>query len=793
MPNFNTLALKILSDKYFAAGETTPEQLFMRVAKSVAFIDALWRSVELGQSTYVTPLSIELLRYTLSEQCIQVKDQKKFLQKVEEHKLTKTYEALVDKGMDISTNEQSMKIFDEFFDRKVEEYYTSMMDMDFMPGTPTLINIGRPIGMLSSCFYLEIDDSMTDIFEKVKDVALISKAGGGVGLGISKLRPEGTPVGDTNGTSSGPISFLKVFNETGNQVQQGGIRRAALIATMRVSHPDIMKFITCKAEEGVLQNFNLSVIVDNEFMEAVSKNTEYRLWHPACKEDKIIDAQIIWNKLIEMAHKNGEPGIIFRNRTQKDDVFNNKFGDLGVNPCGEINLLPYESCNLGAINLGNMMAEIPSPTYDGQLNGTLDEQKLREAVRMGITFLDNIIEINKFPLEQIQEWTEKTRRLGLGVMGLHDLMLKLKIKYGSDESISLISQIYSIIKSEASYQSTLLGETRGVPYTISEYAEPLHKCMRNAGLLAAQPTGTVAMICNQASSGIEPVFQFEYGRKDSYGKHEIQHFIKQQYGENLPPYAVTALDIPAQTHVEVQAALQKFIDNAISKTVNLPNDATIENVAATYTLAYESNCKSITVYRSGSRKEEVLSTIGKNQPVVPVEKIEQISQRMVRDRPRVLFGATTRINTPGGKAYITVNEDDDGVREVFVHISKAGSETNTHVEAEGRLISNSLKYRVPPNDIIGHLKGHKSNPILDCGKSIKSVPDAVAIAMQEYLDSYEGFSTYIEEEVAKIAQNTPINTDLHEISGELCPECGEVLYMAGGCTECTSCGFSRCG
>jgi len=298
------------------------------------------------------------------------------------------------------------------------------------------------------------------------------------------------------------------------------------------------------------------------------------------------------------------------------------------------------------------------------------------------------------------------------------------------------------------------------------------------------------MICNQTSSGIEPVFQFEYGRKDSYGEHEIKHFIKKMFPDTLPDYAVTALEISPQRHVDVQAALQKYIDNSISKTVNLPNNATQKDVAFIIKHAHESGCKSVTMYRSGSRKEEVLSE--KKDVCEEVQDSAINPPERFRERPRVLFGATTRINTPGGKAYITVNEDKEGAREVFVHISKAGSEINTHVESEGRLISNSLKYRVPPEQLIQHMEGHKSNPIMDGGIMVRSVPDAVATVMREYMVYYEGFSDYIEEGVAKTAAARTV-IDHKAISGEICPECGEVLYMAGGCTECASCGFSRCG
>jgi ribonucleoside-diphosphate reductase alpha chain len=298
------------------------------------------------------------------------------------------------------------------------------------------------------------------------------------------------------------------------------------------------------------------------------------------------------------------------------------------------------------------------------------------------------------------------------------------------------------------------------------------------------------MICNQASTGVEPIFQWSYKRNDSYGTHDIKHFLLEELDEEgLPDYALTALQIPPEDHVKVQAQIQQYIDSSISKTVNLPKTATKEDVDKVFKQAHESKCKSITVYRSGSRKTEVLVKDKKDAEAAPVsaasEKIDKL-----RYRERVLFGATIKVNTPGGKAYITVNEDDIGIREVFIHVSKAGSEVTTHVEAEGRLISNALKYGIPAGQMISHLAGHKSNPIFDNGRSIKSVPDAVAQAMQEYIDNYEGFSEFIETE---LKPEQTITAPEGEISGELCPDCGEVLYMASNCTQCRSCGFSQCG
>jgi len=460
-------------------------------------------------------------------------------------------------------------------------------------------------------------------------------------------------------------------------------------------------------------------------------------------------------------------------------TFNGKSSQVFVNTkqCGEQGLLPYESCNLGAINLGKCWYY-----SEADKGNVIDYEKIERLTGLGVRFLDNVIDINHFPLQEIEEWTLKTRRMGLGTMGLHDLMLRKEIRYGSDESLTLIDNVYGKIAQKSNRVSAELGAQRGIPDDLKEIGR------RNSGLLTIQPTGTVSIICNQASSGVEPVFQWEFTRKDSYGTHEMKHFMREEFPDKMPDYAVTALEIPPEEHVRIQAQIQRYIDSSISKTVNLPNNATRDQVSNVFQLAYKTKCKSITIYRSGSRQTEVL--IQAKEATPEPEEAPKADKRLTpRFRNPVLFGATFKINTPGGKAYITINEDDDGLREVFVHISKAGSEIGTHVEAEGRLISNSLKHWLPPTTLISHLAGHKSNPIFDSGRAVKSVPDAVAIVMQEYLDRYEGFSEFIDKEPNKPIDNPKLSG---EISGELCPDCGEILYHASGCNECY-CGFSRCG
>lgn len=762
MTKLNEHARRILKPKYYAADEKDPDDLFSRIARVCSMpdvLDAMITKKDEGKIHAPTELRKVFSQY---EEVYERLLKRRHILGVSETQRDK-----ID-----AVEEAAHKLWRE----ATKKYFDAMSNLDFMPGTPTLINAGRT-GMLSSCFFIRVGDSMEGIFDTVKQVALISKAGGGVGLDLSDLRPSGAPVGTTAGTSSGPVSFMEVFDATGETVKQGGVRRAALLAALRVDHPDILKFISCKATEGDFTNFNISVLINDKFIEAVEDNDVIELWHNKSQERSKIEARKIWDKLIEFMHKNGEPGVIFMDTVRRGDIFSGKFGELGPNPCGEQLLIDYESCNLGAINLGNFVTDISA---DGG-ECIIDRARLEKTVRLGIRFLDNVVDINKYPLPEITDVTLMTRKIGLGFMGLHDLLLKLKIAYGSEECFGFLDSILADIRKWANDESVKLGEQRGIPKVLKEIGVN----RRNSGILTCQPTGTVSLICNQASSGIEPVFEWEYTRQDTHGTHNVVHFIKETFGENPPPYAKTAAEIPPESHVKVQAKIQSHIDSSISKTLILPKAAELDDVAKIIKLAHSEGCKSITIYRKGSRQKEVLvskENVQSNDPV----KLKP------RGRPRVLFGATYKSPTPAGKAYITVNEDKEGTREVFIHISKAGSEIGSHVEAEGRLISNSLKFRIPVESVVGHLKNQKSNPVWEHGRSVKSVPDAVAKVVEDYISNYEGFSDFIPDEfTAEEVKEDDI--PMSELSGELCPECGEVLYIEGGCDVCKSCGYGSCG
>lgn len=735
---------EILAKKYYIDGETCPEDLFRRVAKVVSIPDVIDYFIEDEK----LPENIAYLS--------------------EDPFGTLFYRGVGRRNLDISVGRFiRQEQFENVWKELQEKYYKAFCELDLVPASPVLMNAGN-VGMLSSCFFIRIKDSMSDIFEVVKQVALISKKGGGVGLDFSDLRPKGSDVCGTKGTSSGPISFMKVFNTTGSTVEQGGRRRGALMATLRVDHPDILEFIDCKRKEGDLSNFNISVLISDTFMNAVKNKEKIDLWHPKA-ETKQIRAREIWEKLIKSAYRNGEPGIIFDDTVNKADVFSNKFGRLGCNPCSELNLLNYESCILAAINLSNHI-----------INEKIDYEKLRENTKLGIRLLDNIVDLNEYPLFEVEKMSLMTRKIGLGSMGLHDMMLKMKIKYGSSESVDLIEDVYSTIKNTAEEYSEHLGTVRGIPEELSK----LGIKRRNSGLLTVQPTGTVSCIAG-CSSGIEPVFQWEYARKDSYGEHTIKHFILDLPEKRIPNYAVTAMQITPEEHLLIQSEVQKYIDSSISKTLNLPNNASIADVTSIYKNAYAFGCKSVTVYRSGSREEEVLQLKEDSKEKI----IKEPEPKPIRIRPKILFGATLKLNTPEGPLYITINEDEYGIREALLSISKAGSSVSTYNASLGRLISNNLQYHAPVESIIQHLIDQKSSPIFSEGETIKSVPDAVAKALKLYRDNIEGFSEYLPSDISSVNAD-----DIHDkYSGDMCPECGENMRMEGGCCLCSNCGYSKCG
>lgn len=686
------------------------------------------------------------------------------------------------------------------------DFYNMISNLEFLPNSPTLMNAGRELGQLSACFVLPISDSMDSIFETIKHTALIHKSGGGTGFAFSRLRPANDVVQSTNGVSSGPITFMDVFNSATEAIKQGGTRRGANMGCLRVDHPDILDFITCKKDNDRLTNFNISVLLTETFMQAVERNKDYDLLNPRTgKVVKSLAARKVFDLIINMAWSNGEPGIIFIDRINRDNPTPH-IGDIeSTNPCGEQPLLPYESCNLGSINLARMLT-----VDDGHL--TVNYDRLRDVVHSSVRFLDNVIDANKYPIKKIAQITRGNRKIGLGVMGFADLLIQLGIPYDSEEGIQTAEQVMSFISEEARRMSTELAEERGVfpnfEGSIFDTRDALK--VRNATVTTIAPTGTLSII-GSCSSGVEPLFAISYVRRVMDGAELVEvnpYFEKiarerEFYNEQLMreiaergsvrgldgvPLDVqrvfgTALDIAPVWHIRMQAAFQRFTDNAVSKTVNFPENATPDDVREVYTLAYKEGCKGCTIYRYGSREAQVLSFSGSgtNAADAPAKEIN----RAPRPRPMRTYGSTERINTGCGNLYVTINEDEYGLCEVFTAMGKAGGCAASQLEATGRLISIALRAGIAPKSLIKHLRGIRCpSPAWGSGGSVLSCADAIGIALERYMNA---------KETGEISDGISKTTDKLDNLMGACPDCGGTIEHESGCVVCRLCGFSRCG
>ncbi|MEM0147958.1 MAG: adenosylcobalamin-dependent ribonucleoside-diphosphate reductase [Candidatus Micrarchaeaceae archaeon] len=541
----------------------------------------------------------------------------------------------------IASVEKKYNKSDSEVNETAQQFYDGMVSFKFMPNSPTLMNAGTKLGQLSACFVLPIEDSIEEIFDAIKNMAIIQKSGGGTGFSFSRLRPANDIVHGTSGVASGPISFLKIFNEATEQIKQGGKRRGANMGVLRVDHPDILDFIMAKENEGALRNFNLSIGITDKFMKSLENGKEYEIINPRTnKAVGKLNAKAVWNLLITMAWKTGDPGIIFLDRM--NSTYSNpvpKYGPIeSTNPCGEQPLYPYDSCNLASINLAKM-----TKTIDHHYEVDWDE--LERIVKLATRFLDDVIDANKFPIPEIEKVTKAIRRIGLGVMGWADLLIKLGIRYDSNEALLLAEKIMSFITNKAREESEILATERGPfpEFENSIWHNLGYKPLRNSTVTTIAPTGTISIIAGGASQGIEPIFSVVYTRnvKESLGSNLIEidneferysidynfyseELMKKLAGrvsiqdvEEIPNEVkrlfVTAWDISPEAHVKMQAAFQKYTDNAVSKTINLPNYATPEDVEKAYFLAYKLGCKGITVYRDGSKKVQVLQSIDEHK------------------------------------------------------------------------------------------------------------------------------------------------------------------------------------
>jgi len=682
------------------------------------------------------------------------------------------------------------------------EFYEPMGKLEFLPNSPTLMNAGRELQQLSACFVLPIEDSMDSIFEAIKNTALIHKSGGGTGFSFSRIRPKKDVVKTTQGISSGPISFMTVFDAATETVKQGGTRRGANMGILRVDHPDILEFITAKEDTERLNNFNLSVGLSEGFMKAVKSGSDYPLINPRNKKVvKRLDARAVFNKIVETAWKSAEPGIVFLDRLNKDNPTPTLGKIESTNPCGEQPLLPYESCNLGSINLSKMVRY-----KDGK--ALIDYPHLAKVVKLAVRFLDDVIDANHFPSPQIKKATLANRKIGLGVMGFADMLIKLSIPYNSDRALEVAEEVMEFINNESKKASHELAEERG-PFPNFEKSiwvnSPWGK-LRNATTTTIAPTGTLSIIAT-CSSGTEPLYAISYIRQHILDDDKMVEvnpiFIETAKGEgfhseellqeigkhgslkelsgvpqHIKKLFVTAYDISPEWHIRMQAAFQKHVDNAVSKTVNFPRQATPQDIEKAYLLAYKEGCKGVTIYRDGSR-EGVLTT-GKSAE----EKKPPRGKITPRPRPYQTRGATQKTGTGCGNLYVTINEDDQGPNEIFALMGKSGGCAASQAEATGRLVSLALRSGVDIEVIIEQLRGIRCpSPLWSDGNIILSCSDAIAKALERYHQSKAG----------KVTQK--MVTGQKNFTGICpeCPECGSLLEFGEGCVTCRHCGYTRCG
>lgn len=704
-------------------------------------------------------------------------------------------------------------------------FYNMMVRKEFLPNSPTLMNAGRELGQLSACFVLPVEDDMESIFDAVKNTALIHKSGGGTGFSFSRIRPSKDIVLSTKGVSSGPISFMTVFDRATETVKQGGVRRGANMAVLRVDHPDIEEFITVKQDMTQLNNFNLSVAVTNKFVDALENGKSYDLINPRTGEKvESLPAQQVFDRIVKSAWKSGEPGMIFIDRINSSNPTPHIAQIEATNPCGEQPLLPYEACNLGSINVSKMimLTENDDEVYE------MDWLKLEKTIEHAIRFLDDVIEVNRYPLEEIAERVKGNRKVGLGLMGFADLLFKMKIPYDSEEALDFAQDLMSFISSRAKRTSIELAEERGAfpNFKGSTYDTNGEASMRNATVTTIAPTGSISILAN-CSSGIEPVFALAYIRKNLLDEGDELHELVPDFAkagkekgffstetfatvaekgscrgidaipEEIQRIFLTAHDVSPANHVRMQAAFQKFTDNAVSKTVNLPESSSEENIAEVFKLANRLGCKGVTVYRDKSRDKQVLNlTTGKTG-----EQQATVDETGISPRPRPEFtaGITRRIKSGCGNLYVTINEDSSGPMEIFTQMGKAGGCAASQAEAISRLVSLALRSHVKPEAIIKELKGISCHRVVwQSGSRILSCADAIGKTIEWHMGQKEKLQTGDEPKPVEELNFSPSKDiqldDELQIHAGACPSCGGPLKYESGCVSCgLNCGYSECG
>ena len=714
-----------------------------------------------------------------------------------------------------------------------DNFYKAMRRLELLPNSPTLMNAGRELQQLSACFVLPVEDSLDEIFNKVKQTALIHKSGGGTGFSFSRLRPEGDVVGSTGGVASGPVSFIRAFDTATDVVKQGGTRRGANMGILDVIHPDIIRFIRSKEDGQTLVNFNISVGVNADFMEKVKRDESYDLVNP--RTGKVTgqqNAREVFELLAEMAWKTGDPGLVFLDVINRDNP-NPQLGKIeSTNPCGEQPLLPHESCNLASINLARMVRFV-----EGDV--AVDWERLGETVQAAVHMLDNVIDMNKYPIPEIAEMSKKTRRIGLGVMGFADFLVQMAVPYDSPEALEIAERVMRFIREQTHRASTALAQERGPfpawegsVYNGNDGGEV--RLMRNSAPTTIAPTGTISIIAG-ASSGIEPLFALGYVRnvmdntrlvesnpffeavaryEGFYSEELIEEIAQTGTLENLnvPQWVKevfrTSHDISPEWHVRMQGAAQAHTDNAVSKTINFPHTATVEDVSKAYMLAYELGCKGITVYRDGSKDGQVLSTGDSGQAK---EETAAMVHATPRSRPQKIQGVTERVRTGHGNMYVTINFDENNRPfEVFGNLGKAGGCDSAQLEAISRLVSLALRSGIDPSAVLEQLRGITCCPAWDDGTLVRSGPDAVALALERQTYGSDSRAVHHGEAVQmafapEVVHNGNGNGNGHsqgngngqptgsvQLTGRRCPDCNTPVVYQEGCLMCISCGWNKC-
>ena len=781
------------------------------------------------------------------------------------------------------------------------EFYRLLTSKKFFPNSPTFTGAGTPLGQLAACFVLPITDDMgrdgAGIFQTLRDAALIQQTGGGNGFSFSRLRPAGALVKSSAGQATGPVGFLRVYDHAFDEIAQGGTRRGANMGVLRVDHPDIEAFITCKADENHITNFNISVGITDAFMQAVKDDAEWELRFPDVNDPKYreygkgtleqaedagvpikihkkVKARELFQKIVEQAHHNGEPGVLFLDAANRENPVPHLYPLEATNPCGEQWLGPYENCCLGSVNLNEHYGE----------DGTVDWDSLLQSIVTATRFLDDVVEVNAYvpAVEKLKEAAHRARRIGLGIMGLGDLMYHVGVRYGSDKGQEFGAQVMEFVRYHAMQASIDLATERGPfpalqgsiydmddlrwqpPKPLTPYqhnwsrpevrwdaiTDGIQKHgIRNAAQTTVAPTGTIATVAGCEGYGCEPVFALAYIRhvndngadlkliyssprfdealkQAGLGKEKREEVIAQvmregtcqgvaEVPEHIQDTFVVSGDITAEEHVRMQSALQAFVDNSLSKTVNFPETATVDDVAQAYMLAWELGAKGITVYVTGSRDKVVLETKATAEKKETSQTAPEPTPAGTlwhsdskKPRPRALLGKTYNVDTPLGKAFITVNENGgDQPFEVFINTAKAGSETAAVSEAIGRMISYILRIASPVEplnrlrEVVRQLGGIGGGRSMGFGRNrVRSLPDGVGQVIDMYLREKDGLAETVgEEKIPGNGGNSYSETSAQEPTqhtlkiGDLCPECGEAAVVnEEGCRKCYACGFSEC-